>query len=295
MFLKSKILLFTFLLLGQCFVIAGANAAYTVTRDVSYGNDPAQKMDIYQPNNAYMAPVIFMVHGGQWESGDKAQSGVVDNKVAHWVEHGFVLISVNYRLVPEVTAADQVVDVKTALVRAQQLVLNYGGDPNKFIIMGHSAGGHLVSLLTANQAAIPPRASPSWLGVIALDAVLLDAVDVLSSDIADSGLYQVFGRNSRGWAALSPYDQIQANTGPFYMVCTTERDASCSAATDFVNKVNLLGGKGRVLVTSLSHQGVNNDLGLPGQYTAAVDTFMSRLDPSVRSLLQTNPGLRITF
>src|SRR5688572_21443269 len=72
----------------------------TVVRDASYGSDPAQRLDVYSPPNASKAPVLFIVHGGAWMYGDKANDGFVTNKVSHWLPQGYVVVSTNYRLSP---------------------------------------------------------------------------------------------------------------------------------------------------------------------------------------------------
>jgi arylformamidase len=71
-----------------------------VERDIAYGPDPAQRLDVYLPPHAEHAPVIFMVHGGGWMFGDKDSSGVVANKAAHWLPSSYIVMSTNYRLSP---------------------------------------------------------------------------------------------------------------------------------------------------------------------------------------------------
>ena len=87
---------------------APSPAGARVMRDVAYGNDARQRFDVYLPAQAKEAPVIFMVHGGGWKRGDKAMRSVVDNKVARWVPAGFIVISVNYRLLPDAEIRQQV-------------------------------------------------------------------------------------------------------------------------------------------------------------------------------------------
>ena len=74
-----------------------------VLSDVPYGKDSQQRMDIYLPQQAKGAPVIFMVHGGAWRWGDKGATAVVQHKVTRWVSEGFIFISANYRLLPRHT------------------------------------------------------------------------------------------------------------------------------------------------------------------------------------------------
>src|SRR6185312_13737462 len=65
-------------------------------RDIAYGSDPKQRFDVYLPQQANHAPVIFMVHGGGWRRGDKTMKTSVENKMAHWTQKGFIFISTNY-------------------------------------------------------------------------------------------------------------------------------------------------------------------------------------------------------
>ena len=71
-----------------------------------------------------------MVHGGAWMFGSKSAAPVVDEKIDHWVrERGFVLVSVGYRLVPQVTVAEQAQDITHALAAVQAQAPGWGGDP----------------------------------------------------------------------------------------------------------------------------------------------------------------------
>jgi acetyl esterase/lipase len=103
--------------------LQGPGEAHTrsVLRDLAYGGDLHQRLDVYRPKLASEAPapVLFMVHGGAWHLGDKATPEVVANKVAHWVSRGFVLVSVNYRMLPEADPLQQADDVARALAFAQ--------------------------------------------------------------------------------------------------------------------------------------------------------------------------------
>lgn len=88
-------------------------------RDVAYGKDPAQKLDVYEPPGAVDAPIILMVHGGGWRHGDKAAANVVNNKVSHYLPRGYVFVSTNYRLASGVSPVLQAGDVADALASVQ--------------------------------------------------------------------------------------------------------------------------------------------------------------------------------
>ena len=111
-----------------------------VVRDIAYGPDAAQRLDVYLPEHPTAAPVIFLVHGGGWRRGDKAMGSVVTNKVARWLPQGYVVISVNYRLAPQAGPLEQADDVAMALAFAQSKAASWGADAARFVLMGGSAG-----------------------------------------------------------------------------------------------------------------------------------------------------------
>ncbi|MDD4506634.1 MAG: hypothetical protein PHE60_09725, partial [Sulfurospirillaceae bacterium] len=72
--------------------------------NVSYGTEAKERFDVYMPlhvNDSTLAPVIFMVHGGAWKIGDKKSQSVVENKVNYWVKKGYIVISTNYKMLPD--------------------------------------------------------------------------------------------------------------------------------------------------------------------------------------------------
>jgi acetyl esterase/lipase len=160
---------------------AALPAGVKLTPDVSFGQAERQRFDVYAPDGAKNAPVIFMVHGGAWRFGDKKAAKVVDNKVARWVPKGFIFISANYRMVPEADPLEQARDVARALAMAQSKAATWGGDPSKFILMGHSAGAHLVALLTAAPGEALKEGARPWLGVVCLDSAALDLVAIMEA------------------------------------------------------------------------------------------------------------------
>lgn len=255
--------------------------------DVPYGEHAKQRMDIYLPRQAVGAPVIFMVHGGAWRLGDKGASAVVEHKVAHWVAQGQVFISVNYRLLPDTAPVEQAQDVARALAAAQRQAASWGADPAKFILMGHSAGAHLLALLSAAPTKALQLGARPWLGTVLLDSAALDVVKIMQSK--HPRFYdRAFGNDPAYWRAASPLLALSDNIGPLLAVCSTRRADSCAQAQHFVAQANALNGQASVLQQDLSHKGINQQLGQPGAYTAAVDAFIGSLDPSVIQLLTHN-------
>ncbi|MEJ2095030.1 MAG: alpha/beta hydrolase, partial [Gammaproteobacteria bacterium] len=141
-----------------------------ILEDISYGEFERQKFDVYIPENASSAPVIFLVHGGAWRLGNKSSNRLLNNKLGRWLPQGFIFISTNYRLLPDTDPLEQANDVALSLSTAQEKASSWGGDPEKFILMGHSAGGHLVSMLTAAPSRYYPMNVRPWLGSVILDS-----------------------------------------------------------------------------------------------------------------------------
>jgi len=264
---------------------ASLPAGVHVMRDVPYGSNTHQRMDVYLPQQAAGAPVILMVHGGGWRRGGKAMRTVIENKAARWVPKGFIFISTNYRLLPKAGPLEQAEDVARALAAAQAKAASWGGDPARFILMGHSAGAHLVALLTASPLIAPGLGIKPWLGTIALDSAALDVVQIMEA--RHFPLYdRAFGTDATYWQSASPYHQLAASAAPLLAVCSTQRSDSCPQADRFVGKATSLGIRGQVLGQNLSHKDINQQLGQSGAYTDAVESFMASLDPSVMRLLQ---------
>lgn len=261
-------------------------------RDVPYGNDGEQRMDIYLPRQAAGAPVIFMVHGGAWRLGDKGARTVVESKVAHWVTKGFVFISTNYRMLPKAAPVEQAQDVALALATAQGKAASWGADPAKFILMGHSAGAHLVALLAASPAGALKLGARPWLGTVLLDSAALDVVTLMEARHAR--LYdRAFGSDPAHWKAASPFHALSEGATPFLAVCSTRRGDSCPQASRFVAQAQAVHARAGVLEQDLSHMDINRQLGLAGGYTGAVDSFMGALDESVmRALANPSSGTR---
>ena len=251
-------------------------AGARVVRDVSYGSDPRQRFDVYIPANAKNAPVIFMVHGGAWFLGDKAERTVGANKVARWLPRGFIVVSTNYRMLPEAAPTEQARDVARALAAAQDRAASWGGDRSRFILMGHSSGAHLVALLASSPALSAGIVSTPWLGTVALDSAALDVTKIMQARHAR--FYdRAFGHDPEYWRAASPFYALTKPERPILLVCSTQRSDSCPQASRFAAKASFLGMKAAVLKQDLSHMEINERLGAEPDYTRAVEAFFASL------------------
>ena len=246
--------------------------------DIAYGNDPGQRLDVYLPAHP-SGRIIAMVHGGGWRRGDKAMGNVVDNKLAHWSAQGDVFVSIDYRMLPEANVAQQERDVAAAVAYVQRHAREWGGDPGNLVLMGHSAGAHLVALLSADPAAA--AGVQPWRATVSLDSAALDVPTIMERQ--HLSLYDdAFGKNPATWRALSPLQQLTAKAPPMLLVCSSERRDSCPASQAFAAAARRLRVRVEVLPQALSHGEINVRLGQPGAYTDAVDAFLASVAPRRR-------------
>ena len=256
-----------------------------VLRNVAYGPDKLQTMDVYLPPDAKAAPIILMAHGGGWRRGGKASPGVYENKVARWVPKGFIFVSVNYPMVPESDPVEQADHIARALAAVQKAAPGWGGEPARVILMGHSAGAHLVSLLNADPNRAARLGAKPWLGTVSLDSGALDVPAIMNRP--HLGLYDTaFGEDPALWEAASPMHHLTKDGPPWLGVCSSPRRTSCSANEIYAEKAQSLGARAQVLGQALNHGEINSELGKPGAYTEAVEAFMASLDPTVAALLK---------
>lgn len=261
--------------------------------DIAYGSHARQKLDVFMPRPAAagsVAPVIVMVHGGGWCIGDKGLKSVTANKVAHWTPRGFMLVSVNYPMLTDGrNALAQAEDVARAIAFVQKNVRSWGGDERRVVLMGHSAGAHLVSLVNADARLRARTGVRSVLGVVSIDSGATNAVvqmQSLQSAKVKERFVEAFGAGEEGWRQASPWHQLDRTAAPWLGICSTKRaDDPCAQARSYAEKSRSLGVAAEARPFAKSHGALNSDLGERGDYTAAVDAFIASLDPSLRGLL----------
>lgn len=139
-----------FILTLGILVIPGVACAQSREANIPYveSADTRQVLDIYKPENADHLPVVFWIHGGGWQAGDKTD---VQIKPRVLTERGFVFVAANYRLLPKVPMEVLISDVAKALGWVHRNIEKHGGDPKRIFVMGHSAGAQLAALLCIDQ------------------------------------------------------------------------------------------------------------------------------------------------
>jgi acetyl esterase/lipase len=181
---------------------AGAAHAQAVQRDIPYGPGPDEMLDFYGSSQA-PAPLVVFVHGGGWAKGDKKGGWRLAEALRG---QGYAVASINYRLLGTgATIRDQALEV----MQASQFLLThasqFGIDPRRFALLGHSAGGHLVALVGADSA-YAHEAGVDF-GKLAV-VVALDGVFDLA--LPTEMRHMPAPADGQGWKALSPIYRIDS-------------------------------------------------------------------------------------
>lgn len=261
-------------------VPAGAKAV----RNVAYGTDPAQRFDVYLPASAGRAspkpvPVVFYVHGGGWANGDKTNPGV-ENKLHYWLPKGYAVISGNYRMLPAAMPLEQARDVARAVAAAQRHAGQWNIDAQRFVLVGHSAGAHLVALLGADPRLLAEAGARAARGVVSLDSGALDVPALMSQRRVPRLYGDAFGTDEKYWIATSPQHRLTRGALPMLIVCSSTRrfpTSPCDEGRKFARKGAAMDVAMRVLPESLDHGEINRDLGLPSAYTDQVGAYIDAL------------------
>ena len=118
--------------------------------DMAYGPNPRQTLDVYAPKSppAGPMPVVMFFYGGNWDSGSRAEYGWVGQALA---SRGFLVIVPDYRLTPQVVYPSFVEDCAAATRWAQDHAAEYGGDPSRLLLTGHSAGAYMAVMLALDD------------------------------------------------------------------------------------------------------------------------------------------------
>ena len=133
-------------------------AGVRVTRDVAYGPNPQQRLDLYQPEDGAGAPIVVFVHGGAYVCGSRHSSAEVSANVAtYFARQGMLGVNVDYRLAPAAPWPAGAEDVGAVVAWLQSNGPTYGGDNSRIYLIGHSAGATHVAGYAFDSSLQPDR------------------------------------------------------------------------------------------------------------------------------------------
>jgi acetyl esterase/lipase len=187
-----------------------------VAHDVKYGSDARQGMNVYTLRDAERhagkgPPVVVFLYGGSWQEGNKENYAFVAAALAR---HGYVTFVPDYRIYPQARYPDFLDDAAHAVAYARAHAAEYGGDPSRLFLVGHSAGSYIVAML-----ALDPR----WLGSVGLDPArdirgavgLAGPYDFLP--LQDPTLEKIF-ENPAGLAVTQPINHVSGTAPPMLLI-----------------------------------------------------------------------------
>jgi arylformamidase len=259
----------------------GAPESAVGTAEFSYGADPLQKLDFWRAKGS-SAPLVVFVHGGGWKRGDKSNA-TGQYKPPHFTGLGYAFASINYRLVPGATVEQQASDVANAVAYLKTNATRLGVDAQRVVLMGHSAGAHLVALVGTDERYLRGAglAFSDLSGVIPLDGAAYDVPKQLvdGNRVMQDTYAQAFGSDPERQRALSPTLQAAAPNAGRFLILHVERDdgvRQSSALADALRKagssVQLQGFAGKGL---RGHMEINRQLGDPAYpATPVVDGWL---------------------
>lgn len=145
--------------------LTGSERRVALVEQARFGDHPRHTVAVYRAGQADAPlPVILFAHGGSWNSGDPADYGFVARGLA---PEGFVVVLAGYRLHPEVQYPAMIEDTAAAVAWTRENIGRHGGDPDRIVLMGHSAGAYNVVMTALDR---------QWLGREGLDANALAGV-----------------------------------------------------------------------------------------------------------------------
>lgn len=273
------------------FALVHAAAAQTKAVDVRYKDGHERRvLDVYSPENGGSGlPVIFWIHGGGWQAGDKSDVAL---KPKVLTERGFVFVSTNYRLLPDVTMDELTDDVASAVGWVHRNIAKYGGDPERIFLGGHSAGAQLAALLATDDRLIEAKGVPFRVlqGCIAVDGDTYDVPKIIVTAELRQALYggemfsfghrQKFGNDPQKHLDFSAVTHVENGKGipPFLLLYFAGNADTRAQAQRLESVLKAAGVPARSFgKRDTNHSRLNNDLGKPND-PATVELF-GFLDP----------------
>ncbi|QNK63273.1 alpha/beta hydrolase [Pedobacter sp. PAMC26386] len=227
-----------FAFLGQFLVLS---AKVKVEKNINYtsADDQYRQLDVfYQKDIAQAKDVIVFIHGGSWSSGKKDTYWWLGRNLAR---KGIVTVNINYGLAPENKFVRMAQDCALAVKWVKNHIHEFGGNPGRIFLMGHSAGGHLAELINDDpeyfkQAAI----SNPVKGVILNDAFGLDMKEYMSKAEKDNSYYdflRTFSSNVETLEKGSPLHYIANSRNPHLIFYGSKTYPAIQLQSERLNKL----------------------------------------------------------
>ena len=248
-----------------------------------------QVLDIYAPPNAKNLPVVLWIHGGGWQVGDKSD---VKLKPQWFMDKGLMFVSTNYRLLPNVDMGTLIRDVAKSFIWVQKHIAEYGGDPRRVLVGGHSAGAQLASILCTDDRYLKAEgvSFDVLIGCVPVDGDTYDVPAIIETAETRlrvhgfppprNGHRVKFGNTPENHKDFSAVTHIAKGKGiPSFLILHVADHPDTSAQAQRLGAVLKDSGIATTLfgAKATNHSKLNDDLGLPDDpATAALSEFVGQ-------------------
>lgn len=243
--------------------------------DVPYSDSTHERqvLDIYSSKDAKNLPVVFWIHGGGWQAGDKSD---IQEKPVYFINRKMVFVSTNYRLLPEVEMGELIRDVAKSLRWVQDNISEYGGDPKQIYVMGHSAGAQLAAILCTDHRYLQEQQiNPNvLLGCVPVDGDTFDIPAIIETaetrrrvhllPQAKFGHREKFGNSPEKHVDFSAVTHIKAGQKipPFLVLHVADHPDTTAQAQRLVNALQGAGFSAKAFgAKDTDHSKLNQNLG----------------------------------
>jgi arylformamidase len=248
--------------------------AQVVTRDLPYATvHERQVLDVYAPAGAKNLPVVFWIHGGGWQAGNKS---LVALKPKAFMDAGFVFVSINHRLLPTVEMEAITSDVASALGWVRKHIAAHGGDPARLLVMGHSSGGQLAALMCTDDRYVKAQgfSLTAIKGCVPVDADTFDIPAIIEMaetrarvhhlPLPTFGHRQKFGNDPAKHRDFSAVTHVTKDKGipPFLILHIAENPDTGAQARRLAGVLGTAGISSKVVAgRETTHASINDNLG----------------------------------
>jgi acetyl esterase/lipase len=272
-----------------CTACLAAAFAQEIKRDIPYvpNGHERQVLDVYAPAHARGLPVVFWIHGGGWQAGDKSD---VKLKPEWFMGKGFLFVSTNYRLLPGVDMGALIRDVAKAFGWMHSHIAEYGGDPKRVLVGGHSAGAQLAALICTDERWLKAEGVPfdGLIGCVPVDGDTYDVPAIIETaetrwrvhgmPRAKFGHREKFGNDPEKHKDFSAVTHVSKGKGipPFLVLHVADHPDTSAQAFRLGTVLKEAGVQVRVFgARNTTHVKLNDDLGRPDDpATKALDEFV---------------------
>jgi acetyl esterase/lipase len=240
---------------------------------IPYGDtkNERQMLDVYTPAKGKNHPVVIWIHGGGWHSGDKKDVG---SKPQAFVDRGFLFVSTNYRLWPSVTIKQIAGDVAKAIRWVHDHARDYGGDPDRMFVAGHSAGAQLAALVCTDERYLKAEKLSFALikGCVPVDGDTYD-LPMRIATVHKSGNKKLAEVDKRRFGDEKQQKELSSVTytargkhiPPFFILHVADHPDTRGQAQRLFRALQQAGIPAQIhAAEGKNHTTINNDLGLAG-------------------------------